>query len=277
MRIRFCALVVGLVAVLGTGALTYAANQNLGAAPHAVPQIQAKPKTLLVPDVRRQAYVFAKGMLEDSGFAWRVKGGVQGFAANLVATQTPAPGTRVLDNGAPTILLTLARNAKYGQKGTPEDAAPYAGTPVQLADLAAVPAAPVAPGAKKLADPKPAATPVVKPAAKLAAAPKHPRSRPPAFTVAGAPKEPLNEMPLPDRARLLARWLGSHPKPTDANVKHWLFQHEWIVQGARFGWWRGAEALKLLIADDRRAERVWGIGAKSASVAQATLAEVEAK
>ena len=31
---------------------------------------------LVVPDVRKQAYVFAKGTLEQGGFAWRVEGGV---------------------------------------------------------------------------------------------------------------------------------------------------------------------------------------------------------
>src|SRR5207237_2072381 len=118
-------------------ALTYAADQKLGATtPQALPAVPARPATLVVPDVQSKAYVFAKGMLQDAGFAWRVKGGVRGFAANMVATQTPAPGTRVLDNGAPTIMLTLARNGKYGQTGAPEDAAPYPGTSVQLADLA---------------------------------------------------------------------------------------------------------------------------------------------
>ena len=28
-------------------------------------------QTIVVPDVRRQAYVFAKGILQDAGFAWR--------------------------------------------------------------------------------------------------------------------------------------------------------------------------------------------------------------
>src|SRR6266511_611349 len=47
------------------------------------------PETLIVPDVRRQAYVFAKGILEDAGFAWQIEGSVRGFAANVVAVQTP--------------------------------------------------------------------------------------------------------------------------------------------------------------------------------------------
>ena len=56
---------------------------------------------LLVPDVRRQPYVFAKGILEDAGFAWKVNGAVGGYAGNLVAEQRPAPGTLVVDTGRP--------------------------------------------------------------------------------------------------------------------------------------------------------------------------------
>jgi PASTA domain len=283
MSVRLSALGLGVVALLTTAALTYAADKQITSAPRAVPQVTAQPQTLVVPDVRRQAYVFAKGILVDSGFAWRVQGGVRGFSANLVATQTPAPGTRVLDNGAPTILLTLERNGKYGQKGSAQDVSPYAGTPLKLADLASdgltpvstAPAAttPAAPAAK----PKPAPAAAAKPAAKPKSKPAAPPKRTPAFTVAGAPIEPLDEMPLPDRAKLLGRWLAAHPKPTNANVKHWLYQNEWIVQGAKFGWWRGAEALKLLVQVDRRAESAWGIGSKSGQVAAAALAEVKAK
>jgi hypothetical protein len=84
-------------------------------------------------------------------------------------------------------------------------------------------------------------------------------------------------MPLPDRARLLSHWLDAHPKPTNANVRHWLYQHAWIVTGARFGWWRGAEALRILIGVDRQVESKWGVGRKSELTARAALAFVEAK
>ena len=84
-------------------------------------------------------------------------------------------------------------------------------------------------------------------------------------------------MPLPRRARLLAAWAAEHPSPTDANVAHWLYQHAWIVTGAKFGWWRGAEALRVLIAADGRVISNWGIGARSRAVARTALAEVEAK
>ena len=285
MSVRLSALGLGVVALLTTAALTYAADKQITSTPRAVSQVTAQAQTLVVPDVRRQAYVFAKGILVDSGFAWRVQGGVRGFSANLVATQTPAPGTRVLDNGAQTILLTLERNGKYGQKGTAQDVAPYAGTPVKLADLASTGLTPVStspavttPAVLPAATPKPApVTTTTSAAAKPAAKPASPQKRPPAFTVAGAPAEPLDEMPLPDRAKQLGRWLAAHPKPTNANVKHWLYQNEWIVQGAKFGWWRGEEALRLLVQADGRAESTWGIGSKSGRVAAKALAEVKAR
>jgi hypothetical protein len=84
-------------------------------------------------------------------------------------------------------------------------------------------------------------------------------------------------MPLPNRARLLGRWIGQHPRPTNANVKRWLYQNAWVVTGARFGWWHGAQALRILIGVDRRTETLWGIGAKSRLLAQNALAEVEAR
>jgi hypothetical protein len=101
--------------------------------------------------------------------------------------------------------------------------------------------------------------------------------RPPAFVVPGARKEPLNELPLPDRARLLARFVDANPRPTNANVKHWLYQHEWIVVGAKLGWWHGAEALRILISVDAKAQTRWGVGSRSAEVARKALAGVEAR
>ena len=89
--------------------------------------------------------------------------------------------------------------------------------------------------------------------------------------------EPLDEMPLPTRALQLERWLEAHPTKTRANVSHWLYQNAWIVAGAKFGWWRGAEALATLVAVDRRAQELWGIGAKSARQAQVALGMVRSK
>ena len=222
--------------------------------------------TVVVPDVTGQAFVFAKGTLEDTGLAWKVVGSVHGYAANKVLTQTPTAGTKLKDTGAPTITLKLERTS-YAEQGEPEDVSPYFGTSVVPIGLPKTTPA-VAPKPKPAAAPKPAKTTTPKPAAAA--------TRAPDFTVAGAPAEPQKEMPLPQRAHLLAGWISSHTK-TPANVRHFLYQNSWIVTGAKFGWWHGAEALKELIAADRLAQQRWGIGQKSELVARAALAEVEAR
>ena len=101
--------------------------------------------------------------------------------------------------------------------------------------------------------------------------------RPPAFHMQGAPKEPLDEIALPVRARRLDAWLTPGRSPIAANQHHWLYQHAWIVTGAKFGWWHGAEALRVLIRVDRRVESQWGIGYRSEAVARRALAVLEAK
>src|SRR5437762_8953605 len=35
--------------------------------------------------------------------------------------------------------------------------------------------------------------------------------------------------------------LPIYPKKTRANVAHWIYQNEWIVAGARLGWWRRSD------------------------------------
>jgi hypothetical protein len=129
------------------------------------------------------------------------------------------------------------------------------------------------PQVRKAAKPRPQVKKAAKPKSKVRKA----AGRPAAFSVPGAPKEPLKEIPLPRRARALGAWLTQHPRSTDANVAHWLYQHAWIVTGAKFGWWRGAEALRILIAVDNRVIENWGIGTRSRAAARAALAEVEAK
>ncbi len=84
-------------------------------------------------------------------------------------------------------------------------------------------------------------------------------------------------MPLTTRALELRTWLDAHPTRSDANVSHWLYQNAWIVTGAKFGWWHGAEALTTLIAVDRRAQQLWGIGSKSALQARRALSEVQSR
>ncbi|HSD79860.1 MAG TPA: PASTA domain-containing protein [Solirubrobacteraceae bacterium] len=285
MAVRLAALlpravIVALVWILATAAFTFAADSTIvGPARTSKPTAPAAPQELVAPSVVGQAYVFAKGILEDAGFAWQVKGSVRGYSSNRVLTQSPAPATRVVDTGAPTVTLRLVRGP-YEQLGTPVDSAPYRGTAIRLADLAAVKApaqkpakkAPAAKKAKKVA--KAPVKKVGKPPAKKVTQPKRkPAARPPAFTVEGAPREPLDEITLPARAMRLEAWIAGRAR-TGRNVQHWLYQHAWIVTGAQFGWWHGAEALQTLIRVDERVQREWGIGRKSEAVARAALAKV---
>jgi hypothetical protein len=265
-RVALIACAIGLL----SATIAFAASATLSSpTPPAVTPPVARPEALVVPDVRKQAYVFAKGSLEQEGFAWRVEGSVPGYAANVVVSQVPAPGSRVVPDGAPIVVLRLSRNPAYQQEGSPENVAPYPGKPARLvgATPKAKPAKSVAPAPKPAAAPKPATT--SKPAAK-------PATRKPAFTVAGAPREPADEILLTTRAKQLAAWVEAHPRRTTANVDHWLYQHNWIVTGASFGWARGAEALVTLLAVDARVQELWGVGAQSERLARRTLANVKA-
>ena len=278
MAVRLAALlpravVVALVWVLATAAFTFAADTTIiGPSSATSTSTPAKAPELVVPSVTGQAYVFAKGILEDGGFAWHVTGGVRGYASNRVMAQSPAAGTRVVDTGAPMIVLRLVRGA-YAEKGIPVDASSYLGTKIKLANLAAA-TVPVAPVTKPAV--KSAAKPVLKPHAKPKLKKLKPvvqNTRPAAFSSPGAPKEPLDEITLPARARNLEAWLAKRPK-TSANVQSWLYQHAWIVTGAKFGWWHGAQALQTLIRVDEQVQRQWGLGARSEAVARAALAKV---
>ncbi len=286
-------VVAGLaLALLASATLTFAAVKQAQVPLRAAARAKQARKLVAVPDVRGQAYVFAKGILEDAGFSWRVSGKVHGYPANLVVRQVPAPQTQVEANGAPALVLVLARNAHYVEHGAPEEVSPYAGTRIVLAN------APSSPRRKKVGTkPKPTGKPAVatpkkpvargskaatkrtavKPSRRAPARDGWPARRPPAFSLAGAPTEPLDEMPLPDRARLLGRWLGAHREATPGDIEHWSYQHAWVVAGAKFGWWHGADALRILIAVDRRAEMLWGLGTKSEAVARAALSAVLAE
>jgi PASTA domain len=255
--------IVGVVLLLASATLAVGAAKKMAATPQGAPAPVTTP-TVTVPDITGQAFVFAKGTLEDAGLAWKIVGSVHGYAANKVAKQTPAAGTKLRDTGAPTITVALERTS-YPEKGEPEDVSPYFGTSVQPIGLPkATPASAPAPAAPKpaAAQPKTAAKPTA--------------TRTPDFVVDGAPKEPQKEMPLPQRAHLLAAFIASHGK-TPANVRHFLYQHSWIVIGAKFGWWHGAQALQELVSVDRAAEQRWGIGRKSELVASAALKRVQAR
>ena len=284
-------LALTLVWLLATAALTFAAAQRIGTVrptpttTTSASSAASAPRVLVVPDVRRQAYVFAKGTLGDAGFAWRVAGSVEGYAANTVVAQTPAAGTRVIDTGAPLVVLNLTRSGK--QEGIPEQASSIPATAVKLATLAAIvtPAAPrpvtrtaaSVPAQIKTAQAKTALAKTALAKRATAPAPKLPRRRPPAFVVPGVKREPLDEIPLTSRAALLLRWVAARPKPTDANVRHWLYQSAWIVTGAQMGWWHGAAAIRTLITADEHVWKLWGIGALSEADARKALAEVEAR
>jgi hypothetical protein len=297
---RAAALVV--LGVIFTAGVTWAASRGVPKVADLPPIAKvAAPKKLVVPDIRKEAFVFAKGTLEDSGFAWRVVGRVHGYPANTVVAQSPAPGTKVYDTGAPLVRLRLAHNGSYGQRGLAENASPYAATAVAPVEAATA----AAPAATTETPAPPATTPATTDTTTTATAPATtvpattttapqqaaappkraattstsawPKSRTPAFVVPGAKKEPLDEMPLTNRALLLGRWLAAHPTRTPANVSYWLYQNAWVVDGAKFGWWHGADALRTLIAVDRRADAVWGIGTQSADVASQALSEVLAK
>ncbi len=268
-----------VLAVLVFAGLTYAAQQTAATpAPQATSTTAStQPEILVVPDVSGQAFVFAKGMIQDAGFAWHVLGPVRGFAVDTVATQTPAAGTRVVDTGAPKLTLTLSRNAHFKEHGQPENDSPYQATALRLApitsELAPLPA-PSGSTAVPTQAPKVVAKPLAKPNVKTTL---KVGARPPAFVVKGAPKEPLKEIPLTVRAMNLSVWLATHTKPTNANVRYWLYQHAWIVTGAGFGWWHGAAALRTLIVVDKRAEAQWGIGTASENTARRALAVVTAR
>jgi hypothetical protein len=226
--------------------------------------------------------VFAKGILQDAGLAWRVRGAVQGYAANAVVWQSPAAGSRIIDNGAPAVSVRLSKNAAYGERGLPENESPYLGTRVvYLSDWRkAHEQSSETTTAATTTAPATTSTPVTTTApATTTTEPESPaesKTRKPDFTVPGAPVEPADEIALPQRARLLQERMDAMQKPTNRLVNHWLYQHSWIVTGARFGWHDGAEALRILIKVDQSLERRFDFGARSEAVARRALAFVEA-
>ena len=93
---------------------------------------KAAKQVLVVPDVRKQLFVFASGTLEDGGFGWKVRGSVQGFPANMVVSQNPKPGTHVINTGAPTITLHL-EHGKITESGEPQNRSPYGASLIRRA------------------------------------------------------------------------------------------------------------------------------------------------
>ena len=278
MAARFTALLPRLLALtviwlLGAATFTLAAEKKAVTPTQTVASQAAKPTLLTVPDVRGKAYVFAKGILQDSGLAWRVQGSVQGYAANPVVYQSPRAGARVVDNGAPTVTLRLSKNSTYGERGLPENEAPYPGTRIlSLSEWRAEHEQP-----QETTSTSPPTTATTTPTTtETQPAPEPAETRKPDFEVPGAPAEPADELTLPARARMLARRMDAMSKPTNQLVNYWLYQHAWIVTGARFGWHDGAEALRILIKVDQSLVRRFDFGARSERVARRALAYVEA-
>ena len=193
------------------------------------------------------------------------------------------------------VVLSLSKNTTYGESGLPENSAPYKGTQVVLvSDWASDQIEPTTSETTEITSTEtgatttaPAAT-TTEPAGTVPTTtepigtttePEEPEqeTRKPDFEVPGAPVEPADEMPLPDRARALQHRLSGNTKPSQHLINVWLYQHSWIVTGAEFGWWRGSQALELLIAVDRQARKAWGYGAKNEAVARASLARVQSK
>ena len=117
---RVTAVAAGVLLVSAT--ISLAADKPTASKPAA--HKSSAPQVLVVPDVTHQMFVFASGMLEDGGFGWHVRGSVHGYPANVVVSQSPKPGARVVDTGAPAITLTLARG-KAAQVGQPQDRSSY--------------------------------------------------------------------------------------------------------------------------------------------------------
>ena len=277
-------LVLTVVWLLATATFVFAAgNKASQASPLNSTAAPSRPDVLVVPDVRGKAFVFAKGILQDAGFAWRVDGDVKGYAANRVSLQYPAPRTKVVDTGTPAVALRLVRVKDYGENGLPEDAAPYGATRLvlfsdwkkqQAEEEASEPTTTETGSTTTTASTTAATTTTEEPPPPP---PNDAETRKPDFEVPGAPLEPADELPLPERARRLRDRLDAARRPTKALVNSWLYQHAWIVTGARYGWHDGADALRILIKVDERLQRRWGFGARSEAVARSALAYVVAK
>lgn len=238
------------------------------------------PPNKVVPGVVGQLYVFAESTLQEHGFGWKVVGSVDGWAGVTVASQDPVSGTTVVDTGAPLVTLRLTKPKGYVTQGTPENSSPYAGTEILLpgASTGTGRSTTTARTTTTKASPTTTATTTTSSTttATFTTSTKPSQARPPAFTIAGAKPEPLDEIPLPQRAKNLSIWLESHREASAANERYWLFQHAWIVYGAKFGWWHGAQALETLITVDKRVEELWGVGSKSEAEARAALEFVHA-
>lgn len=266
--------------LLATGALT-AAEVRQEANPGPVTTAESSSPSLVVPDVVGQPYVFAKQLLDDAGFAWEVEGQIEGYAANLVESQVPLPGTEIIGIELPRVTLTLGRNTDYEERGVPQNVSRDSGTPVLNLDPVPKPtpgdeqqnSASEEPNLRENGGPK-------KTSGNDAAAdqqavqpiPDESEDRAEVPTEPGA-SSAGNESAL-ERSLFLASWILEHPHPTDEAVSYWLWQHSEIIAGARSGEPDAQEALEILVEIDRDLQKSWGVGAKSEALARETLQEI---
>jgi hypothetical protein len=125
---RLTAVAAGVLLVSATVSL--AADKPAARKP--ATHVRMTRQVMVVPDVTHQMFVFASGMLEDSGFGWKVRGSVAGYPANVVVSQSPKPGTHVIDTGAPTITLSLVPG-RGAQLGEPQNRSPYGASVIRPA------------------------------------------------------------------------------------------------------------------------------------------------
>jgi len=176
---------VVVVAALAAGGwfVFHKSPETISAAPGRYNAAQ-RSHTIVVPNVRAQTLVVAKSTLESAGLAWVVVGKVKGYHANLVVAQTPAPGTTLIDTGAPLVSVRLQKSGS--QIGTPQQRSAVAGTQVEVRGAATSGVAAAA--TRRTLTTTPATTTTAKPpAATIAAvakpAPKHTTAAKPAAPV----------------------------------------------------------------------------------------------
>jgi hypothetical protein len=121
---------IAAACLLVSATISLAADKPVARKPAAQPA--APRQVLVVPNVLGQVFVFASGTLEDNGFGWKVRGAVGGYPVNLVVSQSPKPGTRVVDTGSPTITLQLLRG-HAPQVGEPQNRSPYGASLIRRA------------------------------------------------------------------------------------------------------------------------------------------------
>ena len=97
------------------------AGRRSAATPRPAAEPDPTPEILVVPDVRRQAYVFAKGILQDAGFAWKVEGSVRRLRRQH--RRRPGPGARHPRRRQRRAdrRVTLKPAARTHERGVPEN------------------------------------------------------------------------------------------------------------------------------------------------------------